>query len=366
MHRDLVKYFIGRYLDVYIAWALDEKLRFDSASGGVATALLKYLLERGLVEATVLPRSIMKRGVVYGLWTIVTEPSELGKYSGSIYAPTVGLKVLAHALKKYRRLAVTALPCQSRAVRKLLRRWDRKEDVIIIGLYCNNTPSSLATSYALRFFGFPEEDVEKLFYRGHGWPGCTTIKVSDRLIYIPFLLFFDSGFGQYFYGRACYLCSDHTNVDADVALADPWTLPQERFSKIGGATLVVIRSERGLKVFEGAVEMGYIAAEKVDPVYAVQDTTLLKASRRVFAGGSTEVKLPPGFTTVAYELTYLVGHVLASRERLWRLLQLYHKVVRSPILMLTSLLDSILGTRWGRLSKNIKLLQRLKASELRH
>jgi len=138
-----------------------------------------------------------------------------------------------------------------------------------------------ATRYALKYFNIRAEDVERVKFRGRGWPGYTTIETKSGTIQIPYPAFWDSGFGQYFYGLSCYLCSDQTNSLADISLADPWTLPHEPVKRLGGATLVVIRTKRGLEIFEGAVRAGYVEAVEVDPVYAVQDATLLKLSKRV-------------------------------------------------------------------------------------
>jgi len=113
-----------------------------------------------------------------------------------------------------------------------------------------------------------------------------------------------------------------------------------------------------LKVFEGAVKAGYIDAIEVDPVYAVQDATLLKLSRRVLRRRFNEYVLPPSFTTIAHELLYYVGHFLASREGLWFLLRLYHRVVRPLVLKVASALDYRLQTTWAKVNTYIKLLQK--------
>ena len=56
--------------------------------------------------------------------------------------------------------------------------------------------------------------------------------------------------------------------------------------------------------------------------------------------------LPPGFTTIAHELAYHVGHFLASREPLWPLLRAYHRVVAPLAFKAAYLLDHRLKTRW--------------------
>jgi len=360
--KPLLNHFIGSYVKTFLAYAPETGIRLNSASGGVATALLKYLLENSIVEAALMPRIVFKRGLTYGLWSIVKDPEDIPKYSGSIYAPTYGFsKVLSYALPKYSHIAVVALPCYVKAIRRLLEHREKnKVDALIIGLYCLNTPSTWATKYALKYFKIDIKDVVSVKFRGRGWPGYTTVMLRNRIIYIPSSTFYGSGLGQYFHSLGCYLCSDHTNSLADVSLADPWTLPHEPIKRLGGATLVVVRTRRGLEVFEGAVKAGYIGAIEVDPVYAVQDTTLLKLSRRVLRRRSNEYALPPSFTTIVYEMLYRAGRFLASREGLWPLLRLYHRVVRPPALKAASALDYKLQTTWAKVNTNIKLLQRAR------
>jgi coenzyme F420 hydrogenase subunit beta len=365
--RNPSNHFIGSFVKTYLAWSTDTKIRYNSASGGVATALLTYLLREGFVDAVLVPKPKFKRGIglVYGTWIIIRKPEDLRKYSGSLYAPVYGLsKMLDYALARFKRIAITAVPCHARAIRRLLESQGRSGDVFIVGLYCNNTPSMWATRYALKYFNINVENVKYVKFRGSGWPGYTVVKMERDVVRIPFLVFWDSGFGQYFYGVGCYLCTDQTNVSADLTLADPWTLPQEVIKKLGGATLVVVRSRKGLEVFKEAVKAGYLSAIEVDPVYAIQDTTLLKLSRRVLRKDVNESKyvLPAGFTTIAYELTYFIGHFLASKEKLWPLLKVYHKTIRSLTFKITSILDYKLQTTWARVNILVKNMQRKKLS----
>lgn len=75
-----VRFFVGDYLRIYMAWAQSARTRHHSASGGVATALLKYLLEKNYVDAVIVPSPRFKRCSTYGVWTIVREPSVLDTY----------------------------------------------------------------------------------------------------------------------------------------------------------------------------------------------------------------------------------------------------------------------------------------------
>jgi len=105
-----------------------------------------------------------------------------------------------------------------------------------------------------------------------------------------------------------------------------------------------------------------VEAVEVDPIYAVQDATLLKLSKRVLKRCSDRYVLPPSFTTIAHELLYHVGHFLASREPLWPLFRAYHRLVAPLVLKAASSLDYRLKTRWARVHAYVKLLQKIKAS----
>ena len=87
---NFVKYLVGEYLGVYIVWATDKGVRRSGASGGVATALLKFLLDYRHVDAVLVPRPRFSRDLVYGVWTVVRRGEDLAKFSGSLYAPTFG------------------------------------------------------------------------------------------------------------------------------------------------------------------------------------------------------------------------------------------------------------------------------------
>jgi coenzyme F420 hydrogenase subunit beta len=357
--RKLANYFIGKNMGVFIAFARDYEVRHRSASGGVATAILRYLLENKYVDAVIVPKPRFTKGCVYGIWTIIQNSDEVLEFSGSLYAPTFGFSnIFNYALRKFKRIAITALPCYTKVIRKVAEFRGRSEDIFIIGLYCNNTPSMYATKYALRYFNIPVDEVISIKFRDGRWPGHTVIKTKRENLFIPFLLFWNSGFGQYFYGLGCYLCTDHVNTLADISLADPWTLPRNFIEKLGGATLVVTRSNKGLKIFKKAVEEKRIVAEEVDPIFAIQNATLFKISKRIIRKCICEPKLPPSFVTISYELVYNIGRFLSSRESLWGLLKIFHKFIRPPIFSIAYLLDYKLGMKWAKINKYIRYSQK--------
>ncbi|MEM1829603.1 MAG: Coenzyme F420 hydrogenase/dehydrogenase, beta subunit C-terminal domain [Thermofilaceae archaeon] len=336
---------VGKYLKVGLAWSTDETIRFNSASGGAATSIFKYLLEERVVDAVLCPRIRVKRGAVFGRYGVVCNPGEIVKYAGSIYAPVDITGALREALRKRLHVALVGLPCQIRALRKSFRYLPhlRESVKIILGLYCYNVPSSKAAKYAIRtMLKVNPERISRLAFRGYGWPGYTTVVTIDGITFkVPSSTFYGSGLGQYFYGRSCLLCPDHTAELADISLADPWTYQRG----IGaGKTLVVIRTKLGLEILRGAVESGYLKFEEIPALYAVQYTTLLKKAVKVSAGRGVVYPyvIPPSIATVLHEIDYLVGSSLAGDERLWGLLRFYVKTrhfLFKPLITLDYLLN---------------------------
>jgi coenzyme F420 hydrogenase subunit beta len=254
------------------------------------------MLKEGLVDVVITPRLRVSRGSVYGVWTIVKDPDDLSKFSGSIYAPTYGFAhILRYAMKKFKRIAITAVPCYAKAARSLANSLRYAGDLFIVGPYCNNTPSTHAVRYLGKVFRFDPATVESIKFRGNGWPGYMeiTLKNTRNKIFIPHSKVWDSGFGQYFYGLGCYVCTDPTGTFTDVSLADPWTLSYELIKSLGGATLVIVITPRGLDVFKGAVENGYIKAIAINPIYAIQLMTIFKLTKRVLLRSNQNYLLPP-------------------------------------------------------------------------
>jgi hypothetical protein len=133
---------------------------------------------------------------------------------------------------------------------------------------------------------------------------------------------------------------------------------------LGGATLVVVRSKKALEIFEGTMKAGYVKAVEVDPIYSIDDDLLFKLAVRALhkhEHAKLPTSLPPGFATIARELTYYFGRFLASNERLWIILRLYNKLIPTIIYTIASFLDSKFRTTWMKVYRDIKFLQKKRS-----
>ncbi|MCD4754248.1 MAG: Coenzyme F420 hydrogenase/dehydrogenase, beta subunit C-terminal domain [Deltaproteobacteria bacterium] len=61
----------------------------------------------------------------------------------------------------------------------------------------------------------------------------------------------------------CYLCPDGTSEFADISCGDPWY--RETKEDASGYSLVLVRTEKGRKILNGAIESEYVSLKPTDP-----------------------------------------------------------------------------------------------------
>ena len=174
-------------------------------------------------------------------------------------------------------------PCDVAAVnnvRKQKPSLDEKVGVTI-ACFCAGTPSTNGTLEMLRNMGIHSlENISALRYRGWGWPGKTTAvsgKVQSELSY-------EQSWGDILQKHRqwrCYICPDHTGEFADLAIGDPWY--KNRSVDEQGRSLILVRSARGKRILHGAINQGYLRAERKDSeVLALSQPNLQGARARLW------------------------------------------------------------------------------------
>jgi len=86
-----------------------------------------------------------------------------------------------------------------------------------------------------------------------------------------------------------YLCPDLTAESADISVGDPWYRPIGENEP--GRSLILIRTEKGRKVFHDAVAAGYIDAVKVGPEIILRSQKNLLGKRQAIWGRLLALKL---------------------------------------------------------------------------
>lgn len=343
--------FLGNYINCYVGHSTDERVVDGSASGGIATTLLIFALEEGLIDGAIVTRMDASNPLEPEAFIARTR-DEIISASKSKYCPVPLNVALQLALTCEDRLAIVGLPCHMHGLRKAeLRKRELKDRIILrIGLFCGHTVNFLGTKFLLDRMGVKAEDVVKLDYRSRGWPGGMTIKLrDDSEKFLPLQFYWGCFFASFFFTPIhCTLCSDQTNELADISLGDAW-LP-ELMKNGKGESIILARTKVGEKILRKAKQKGKIMVTRVDsnevirsqrsPLYFKKKGLIARISVMKLLGKrvpkiSSKLLRPRGPTTYLGAILTYFNIYVSSRNSLQRvlmyvplpILRLYRKIV---------------------------------------
>lgn len=323
---------LGNYLNCYIGHATDYDIRYNSASGGLVTALLISALEQGIIDGALVTRMRKDRPLEPEPFIARTR-EEIISAAKSKYCPVpanVALKEILRA-KKGEKFAIVGLPCHIHGIRKaeLVDKKLKEKIALHLGLVCTYADGFWVTKLVLDKYGIRPEDIAYLDYRGGGWPGYMTINFKDKTRkLIPFdeyTIFHNLGF---FAQPRCFLCCDGINDFADISLGDAW-LPEVRKQDNIGTSLIISRYKIGEALLEQATAKEKIALENIES-RRIRGKGTKKAEFRIKSVLSylTGKKIPqynielPKPRLIAYPRSLqLFINLLLSRGCLWALIE---------------------------------------------
>ena len=252
----------GHALGVWEGHASDPEIRFRGGSGGVATALGLYCVERegmhGVLHVGMDPERPHLNRTVFS-----RTREELVACTGSRYSPAAVCGALAEIENAPAPCAMIAKPCEIAAadMARAIRPGLDQNLGLTVSIFCGGTPSTSGTLALLGKLGTEPDQIRSLRYRGCGWPGMTGVELKaggpDRLE-MTYQEAWDTILTKHKPLR-CQLCPDGTGEFADIACGDPWYRPIECGEK--GTTLIVVRTERGRRILHEAIQAGYVQAE---------------------------------------------------------------------------------------------------------
>lgn len=252
----------GPVIEMWEGHAGDGAIRWAGSSGGAATALALYCLERAGMHGVL--HTGARKDVPYLNETVMSHNrDELLSRTGSRYAPSSPCEGLQRIMDAPGPCVFIGKPCDIAAAQKLRKLRPALDEKLglTIGFFCAGTPSTRGTLALLERAGVKDpNNVRSLRYRGNGWPGMWKVEWDEGDgIRTKEMTYADSwGFLQKYRQWRCYICPDHTGEFADIALGDPWyrkVQPGE-----AGSSLILARTERGRRIVEEAIAAGYLIA----------------------------------------------------------------------------------------------------------
>ena len=256
---------LGDIMNIYVTHAKNSNIRHAASSGGTCRSILISLLEKKIIDKVIITRATDDP---FNPETIITASVEdlATDRLNSIYSPTSPLSSLK-GIDKNMKYAIAGLPCHIAGL--ALSKDFRKNIYLSIGIFCSHTPSfQFVKSY---LHDLPrKENVQRLSYRGKGWPGKSTVYYKNGK---SFSIWFPAMWHKYnerknFQIPRCGSCTYYSAEFADISIGDPWSLVKEDKS---GSSLVFVRTTRGQDVMGEAAALINITEVKPD-----QRTSILK------------------------------------------------------------------------------------------
>ncbi|GAB6265202.1 MAG: Coenzyme F420 hydrogenase/dehydrogenase, beta subunit C-terminal domain [Methanothrix sp.] len=258
-------FWIGNHVACYTGYALDEELRYDSSSGGLITQLLVWALDEGIINGALVTR-MSKENPLMPEPIIARNKNELIEASKSKYCPVpanIAIKEILRC-KDNEKFAVVGLPCHILALRKAEKFNNNLRNKVIyhMGIFCSHTVTFLATEMLLNNININISSINEISYRGGGWPGGLSIELKNGLIIkLPKSNYYDISFGS-FIPVCCRLCSDHTNILADISFGDAW-LKEYESDRIG-RSIIISRNVAGEELLQEALAKGVIQLDQIN------------------------------------------------------------------------------------------------------
>ena len=260
-----VKPFYGPVLEIWEGHAADHEIRFSGSSGGVITALALYCLEQECMHG-VLHIAQDADHPLRNKTRLSRTRAELLTSTGSRYAPAATcdrLDLVEHADGA---CVVVGQPSEITALQKARRlrpELDRNTG-LTISFFCAGSPSTHGTVQLLKSMGIDPAEVTSFRYRGNGWPGNFAVTVRGETAPTHFRTYQESwGLVEAYRPFSTHLCPDGTGEDADISCGDPWY--REVREGEPGSSIVVARTERGVRILRGAIQAGYVALMPAEP-----------------------------------------------------------------------------------------------------
>jgi coenzyme F420 hydrogenase subunit beta len=293
-------FFCGPILEAYSCQATDSDLLKESQSGGLVSALLIHLLNRGWIDAALLTK-MPDNGSLRPEVFVAHTAKEILEARGSKYCPAA-LNAILTQLKDKKAVCVVGLGCHMHGLIKAcdVLPWLRPIIKLKVGLFCNRTMSYRAIDYLVNKASMRMEEVKTITYKSKkfsGWPGDVVITAQngeESVIERSVLGKIWTAFTPF----RCLLCHEKWNTMSDIAVGDAWGLPYNK----AGLSVALARTESG--------QSALLSAQKADVIHADSIPVGKVLRQPQFAGRIYEWKHFTAYAKINNQATPCFGSII--------------------------------------------------------
>ncbi len=255
----------GPSYEIYKGWAADDEIRFKAASGGVLTALSCFLIESGKCDEVIQIGPSKSDPLKLQLQTSATR-NKIISCASSRYITSITFEHLLDLINYEKRYAIIGKPCDIEALINYMKYAPELKNCIkyTMTFFCAGAPSRNATVKLANRMGMHKENIEKVRYRGNGWPGKMTITDTEGYEQkMDYIKAWDKILGRDI-RKMCKFCVNGTGMFADVSCGDLWHLDKNNkpeFKESNGRNIVFARNVTGYILLQQAFANGYLQLE---------------------------------------------------------------------------------------------------------
>lgn len=228
---------LGYYSDLYAGYVVEDDYRKNASSGGMATWILKELLEKKYIDGVIHVKPASDNDGILFKYGISRTVEELSKNSKSRYYPVEFSEVVNKIKLDGGSYAIVGIPSFIMEIR-LLARYDpivNERIKFTIGLICGHQKSAKYAENLAWQCGIKPGDLKSIDFR-HKNPDLPAIRYSTKMIGLidgkeatvirDQSEFFGSDWGHgFFKANFSDFTDDAMNETADVSLGDAWLKP---------------------------------------------------------------------------------------------------------------------------------------------
>lgn len=255
--------YIGRYYSLYTGYSLDNNIRYHSASGGMVSQFLLYLLEKRIIDGAVVTG--FSEDKITPVSYIARTKEDILKAKGSKYCPVALNKVGNEIKNSEGKYVIVGLPCHIQGFRKRAQidRVFREKVIGFFSIYCSSNRTFNAQDFLFKKYNVDKSKISYFAYRDNGCLGNMVIDQGNQHKEIPYVKYYGA-LRSFFKPRRCLTCIDHYGELADVCFGDIHIKPYSE-DKIGISSWIV-RNPYFDNLFKEAFKEGYIYMNELDAI----------------------------------------------------------------------------------------------------
>lgn len=282
----LINWLIGHYRKIYTGYAANRDLRYNCSSGGIITALIKYMIKSKYINGALVARPISNKSIRHNI-CLIKEAEDVFNHKGTIYCQidySTAWSFIQNT-KDTDRLAIIGQPCYLKAVDLFMAAKKLPASRILkIGFFCGGISNHNALEYLCNRKKINTDNVLNIQYRTGGWPGrkiTATVNAPNtqgKKSKVTLLNrdeswrqknLYNFCFSGPFFAKQCLKCVDQTSEHADITIGDAW-LPRFTLKDSIGTNIIISRTTKGEKVIQDALSNNAIELQDAQPEDVLQ------------------------------------------------------------------------------------------------